>query len=448
MPKIRVESVRDIHKNLIESVDLLNKSKSETNFLNYISKYSPVHAIVIKKKNIAKDLLISKSFFLYLSNISKLEHINLLWRLVDNNEFGYSYLSTLKKINTANDIYFLIKILTFFNYMGWHKYGMKIIKIHFFKNKNYDYLFSKNFQNKTQKNNLDDLLSICVSFFNRDKLFNISEKITLLRIKEKEDRFGKSHINTIKTNINLANIYQGNSDLDEKKLMKAKLIYENNLKILKKLYSYKSFYLIKILFDYSKILRSLNQNEKAKKIIYFLIKKVEQNFGHNHKIILDFKLQLAKLFGKEDIQKSVQILNEIIPKQEKAFGLLSDNVFDSKNSLALRYRDIKNILSSSKLFIDLENIASKKYGAQHVITLRMARHLATNHKLEGNYLKAEKIYLRMLEEYEKKFDLMDPILMEPLMELSIIYKKMKNNIMSKKMAERVFAIRNKSKRLA
>ena len=36
MPKIRVESVRDIHKNLIKSVDLVNKSKSETNFLNYI----------------------------------------------------------------------------------------------------------------------------------------------------------------------------------------------------------------------------------------------------------------------------------------------------------------------------------------------------------------------------------------------------------------------------
>ena len=88
MSKIRIESVRDIHKKLIKSVDLLNKTKSETNFLNYISKYSPVHAIVIEKKNIAKDLLISKSFFLYLSNISKLEHINLLWRLIDNNEFG------------------------------------------------------------------------------------------------------------------------------------------------------------------------------------------------------------------------------------------------------------------------------------------------------------------------------------------------------------------------
>ena len=46
----------------------------------------------------------------------------------------------------------------------------------------------------------------------------------------------------------------------------------------------------------------------------------------------------------------------------------------------------------------------------------------------------------MLKEYEKKFDLMDPILMEPLMELSIIYKKMKNNIMSKKMAERVLLL--------
>ena len=42
----------------------------------------------------------------------------------------------------------------------------------------------------------------------------------------------------------------------------------------------------------------------------------------------------------------------------------------------------------------------------------MARHLATNHKLEGNYLKAKKFYKRMLEVYEKKFDLMDPILMK------------------------------------
>ena len=115
----------------------------------------------------------------------------MLWRLIDNNEFGYSYLSTLKKIITTNDIYFLIKILTFFNYMGWHKYGMEIIKIHFFKNKNYEYLLSKKFQNKIQENHLDNLLSICISFFNRDKLFNISEKITLLRIKEKEDNLVK-----------------------------------------------------------------------------------------------------------------------------------------------------------------------------------------------------------------------------------------------------------------
>ena len=70
----------------------------------------------------------------------------------------------------------------------------------------------------------------------------------------------------------------------------------------------------------------------------------------------------------------------------------------------------------------------------------MARQLATNYKLEGNYLKAEKIYKRMLKVYEKKFDSMAPILREPLMELSIIYKKMKNNIKSKKMADRVYAI--------
>ena len=442
MPKIRIEAVGDIHKTFIKSVDLINKNKGESNFLNYITKYSPVHAIVIKKKNIAKNLLISKSFFLYLSNISKLEHINLLWRLIDNNEFGQIYLSTLKKISITNDIYFLIKMLNFFNYMGWHKYGMEIINIHFFKNKNYDYLFSKNFQNKIQKNNLDNLLSVCISFFNRNKSFNIAEKISLLRIKERKRQFGKSHINTIKANINLANVYFGNSDLDEKKLIKAKIIYEDNFKILKKLFSYKKFYLIQILFNYSKILRRLRKIDKAKSIIYFLIKKVEQNFGPNHKIILDFKIQLAKLFGKKDIKKSIQILNEIIPKQEKIFGLSSDEVFESKVSLALRYRDYKQTLSSSKLFKELEILASKKYGIYHLNTLRMARHLATNHKLEGNYLKAEKIYKRMLEVYEKKFDLMDPILMEPLMELSIIYKKMKNNIMSKKMVERVKAIRN------
>ena len=88
---------------------------------------------------------------MYLSNISKLEHINLLWRLIDNNEFGYSYLSTLKKINTTNDIYFLIKILTFFNYMGWHKYGMEIIKIHFFKIKIMIIYFQKIFKIKPKK---------------------------------------------------------------------------------------------------------------------------------------------------------------------------------------------------------------------------------------------------------------------------------------------------------
>ena len=63
MPKIRIETVGDIHKTFIKSVDLINKNKGESNFLNYITKYSPVHAIVIKKKNIAKNLLISKSFF-------------------------------------------------------------------------------------------------------------------------------------------------------------------------------------------------------------------------------------------------------------------------------------------------------------------------------------------------------------------------------------------------
>ena len=82
--------------------------------------------------------------------------------------------------------------------------------------------YSKNFQNKIQKNNLDDLLSICVSFLIEINYLIFQKKITLLRIKEKEDRFGKSHINTIKTNINLANIYQGNSDLDEKEINESK----------------------------------------------------------------------------------------------------------------------------------------------------------------------------------------------------------------------------------
>ena len=54
MPKIRIEAVREIHKTFIKSVDLINKNKGESNFLNYITKYSPVHAIVIKKKILPK----------------------------------------------------------------------------------------------------------------------------------------------------------------------------------------------------------------------------------------------------------------------------------------------------------------------------------------------------------------------------------------------------------
>ena len=53
MPKIRVKAVRDIHMSFITSSFLITKNKSESNFLNYISKYSPVHAIVMKKKKIS-----------------------------------------------------------------------------------------------------------------------------------------------------------------------------------------------------------------------------------------------------------------------------------------------------------------------------------------------------------------------------------------------------------
>jgi hypothetical protein len=53
----------------------------------------------------------------------------------------------------------------------------------------------------------------------------------------------------------------------------------------------------------------------------------------------------------------------------------------------------------------------------------------------------------MLNVYEKKFNLMHPILMEPLMELGIIYKKMKNNKMLKKISERILTIKNQSKLL-
>ena len=77
----------------------------------------------------------------------------------------------------------------------------------------------------------------------------------------------------------------------------------------------------------------------------------------------------------------------------------------------------------------------------------MSKHLGINFTLEGNYLKAEKIYNKILNVYEKKFNLMDPILMEPLMELSIIYKKMKNNKMLKKISERILTIKNQSKLL-
>ena len=63
MPKIRVKAVRDIHMSFITSSFLITKNKSESNFLNYISKYSPVHAIVIKKKI---SLKIIKLVILYL----------------------------------------------------------------------------------------------------------------------------------------------------------------------------------------------------------------------------------------------------------------------------------------------------------------------------------------------------------------------------------------------
>ena len=47
------------------------------------------------------------------------------------------------------------------------------------------------------------------------------------------------------------------------------------------------------------------------------------------------------------------------------------------------------------MFLDLENTAAKKYGSEDVTTLRMSRQLGINFKLEGNYLKAEKIYKKM-----------------------------------------------------
>ena len=105
--------------------------------------------------------------------------------------------------------------------MGWRKFGIEIINFHFLKNKNYDYLLSQNFQNKIKKKQLNDLLTVCVFFFYKHNLFSISKKITLLRIKEIEKEFGKNHINTIKINIRLENIYLNNSDLDHDKLIKA-----------------------------------------------------------------------------------------------------------------------------------------------------------------------------------------------------------------------------------
>ena len=66
MPKIRIETVGDIHKTFIKSVDLINKNKGESNFLNYITKYSPVHAIVIKKKYCQKFVNFKIIFFISL----------------------------------------------------------------------------------------------------------------------------------------------------------------------------------------------------------------------------------------------------------------------------------------------------------------------------------------------------------------------------------------------
>ena len=40
MPKIRLKAVRGINMSFITSSFLITKNKSESNFLNYISKYS------------------------------------------------------------------------------------------------------------------------------------------------------------------------------------------------------------------------------------------------------------------------------------------------------------------------------------------------------------------------------------------------------------------------
>lgn len=212
-------------------------------------------------------------------------------------------------------------------------------------------------------------------------LYNRSEEVYLEAKKIAETRFGNTHINTIKIDINLAAIYYEQGRYREAGDLQRLLLTYSNAS------------------DFDELVRADILNGLA----LSLAKQGEYREADN----------LYKL--------SMQIRSDLLGDDHL-------DVSDSFNNLGLLYHDMGNYQEAESLSLKALNIRQKFLGENHVRVANCLNNLASCYYKQERYGDARNVYLRVLEMYRRLYGNEHREIATALNNLSVVYLEEKNFI--------------------
>jgi len=256
---------------------------------------------------------------------------------------------------------------------------------------------------------LDPHPYVAALFNNRAVMFRIqgqyaiAEQLYLRSLSIYEQTLGSEHPMVAKTLNNLADI-----GLIQGQYEKAEDFYQRSLTISEKVFGPEHQDVATVLNNLGIFYASRGQHSKAGPLFQRSLAIREKTLGTNHPDVAISLINLALIYYEEGNYEKAESLNKrALAVLETSLGENHLDVASALNNLAEVYATQGKIVDAGRLHWRAISIREKALGPEHPAVaesygnLAVLYELAVLHELEGDYTKAEQLYLRSLAVWEK-----------------------------------------------
>jgi Tfp pilus assembly protein PilF len=184
---------------------------------------------------------------------------------------------------------------------------------------------------------------------------------------------------------------------------------------------------------------------KVPEILPYLERALESSlrfFGADNKRTINLRIYLAFYYYQDmlNVEKSLEIFNQILAWQEANLGAEHQDTLTTLSNIAAIYNETGNFEGASAIYERVLKTRMSILGPNHEDTLMTSSMMAYQQILEGNTEKAKELYEGLLQQYLTTKGPEDLETLNIQITLALIYSKEGNNQKARALLEQVSAI--------